>query len=377
MDYLFFDIECANCFHGQGKICSFGYVITDENFNIIEKNDILMNPHSRFHLFGNGNHSGIVLGYEEKTFRASPDFPKHYKKIRELLTKDDRLVFGFSVMSDAGYIKSECERFKKEIFDYTFYDIQRIYTDYKKLENTPSLIKCAHEYGVLESQDVHKSDDDSYFTMRVLKGLCEETCLSVKEIIEKYYLCKCECKKGVLGSEFLRYKEELKSQKLTKMERLTNSPRSNWMHSVEKNNEEFSTYVKRVFVNRKSTSVLSGKKVCISALYEEYHFNEMMNIVSLLAKCGAKYTRHAYSCDYFVDYKLLDKYGKEYRCFRKEKAKIINDTEREIRFITLDELLSLLEASYLDISELNRSMLSPIKRSQNKPPKHRKAILPT
>ena len=191
MEYIFFDIECANCFQGRGKICSFGYVITDEQFNIISKNDILVNPHSRFYLCGHGNHPGIVLGYDEKTFKSSPDFPRHYKKIRELLTHPNRIVFGFSVMSDAGYIKSECERFNKEIFDYNFIDIQRIFTDYKGLTNTPSLINCAHEYGVLESQDVHKSDDDSYFTMRVMKGICQETGLTVPELIKKYPHCKC------------------------------------------------------------------------------------------------------------------------------------------------------------------------------------------
>lgn len=377
MEYIFFDIECANCFHGQGKICSFGYVITDEGFNILEKSDILMNPHSRFHLFGKGNHPGIVLGYSEKDFRASPDFPKHYKKIKELLTSPDRIVFGFSVMSDAGYIKSECERFKRDIFDYNFIDIQRLYTDYKGLENTPSLIKCAHEYGVLESQDVHKSDDDSYFTMRVLKGLCEETGLSVSELIEKYPFCRCECKNGKLDSAFLRHKAELKAQKQTKMEKLTNSPRSNWLHTCPKNNEEFFIYTKRVFVNRKSTSVLSGKKICISALFEEYHFNEMMNIVSLLAKCGAKYTRHAYSCDYFVDYRIFDKTGKEYKCYRREKANIINDTERNIEFISIDELLTILGTNMHDISTLDRSILAPLKRGENRPPRHRKAPITT
>ena len=70
MEYIFFDIECANCFQGRGKICSFGYVITDESFNVISKNDILMNPHSRFHLCGHGNHPGITLGYDEKTFNS-------------------------------------------------------------------------------------------------------------------------------------------------------------------------------------------------------------------------------------------------------------------------------------------------------------------
>ena len=66
MKYVFFDIECANCFQGNGKICSFGYVVTDEKFKILEKKDIPMNPHSKFHLFGNKNHPGIVLAYDEK-----------------------------------------------------------------------------------------------------------------------------------------------------------------------------------------------------------------------------------------------------------------------------------------------------------------------
>ena len=374
MEYIFFDIECANCFHGHGKICSFGYVITDESFNVISKNDILMNPHSRFHLYGHGNHPGITLGYDEKTFNASPSFPRHYKKIRELLTKPERLVFGFSVISDAGYIKSECERYHKEIFDYSFIDIQRIYTDLRELENTPSLIKCAHEYGVMESQDVHKSDDDSYFTMRVLKGMCEETGLTPSQLIGKYPHCKCWCKNGEISSEYHNYKESLKAQKLTKMERLANSPRSNWMHSSEKTAKEFATYAKKVFINRGISSSFSGKKVCISSLFEEYHFAEMMNIVSLLAKCGAKYTRHAYACDVFVTHSITDKNGKDYRCYRMEKAQLINDTEKEIEFITLNTLLDILGTSLDEISTLDRSRLTPIRRGVSKPSLHRKKV---
>ncbi len=366
MEYIFFDIECANCFQGRGKICSFGYVITDEKFNIISKEDILVNPHSKFHLCGHGNHPGITLGYDEKTFKSSPDFNHHYGKIRELLTKPGRLIFGFSVMSDAGYIKSECERFKREIFDYSFIDVQRIFTDLKGLDNTPSLIKCAHEYGVLESQDVHRSDDDSYFTVRVLRGLCEETGLSPLELIEKYPHSKCWCKNGELGSEFIRYKELLKAQKLSKMEKLTNSPRSNWMHTSLARADEFSAYIKRVFVNRIAPSILSGKKVCISSLYEEYHYAEMMNIVSLLAKNGAKYTRHAYSCDFFVEYDIVDKNGKEYRCYRKEKAQLINDSERKITFLSLADFLKILNTSDKEISILDRSLLAPVRRNANR-----------
>ncbi|MBQ7788732.1 MAG: hypothetical protein IJ398_03665 [Clostridia bacterium] len=361
MEYIFFDIECANCFHGHGKICSFGYVITDEKFNIIQKSDILINPHSKFHLYGHGNHPGIVLGYDEKAFNSSPDFKHYYKIIRSLLTKPNTLVFGFSVLSDAGFIKSECERFSKEIFDYKFFDIQRIYTDYKELENTPALIKCASEYGVTETQDIHKSDDDSYFTMRVMKGLCQETGLSPLELIERYPHCKCKCENGEIESEYLKYRETIKAQKLSKMEKLTGSKRDNWIHATEKNATEFSNYFKRVFINRQASSRLCGKKICISSLYEEYHFNEMMNIVSHLALNGAKYTRHAYGCDIFVTCDLIGKNNTLYRCYRKEKALSAIDEGKEIKFIDINELFSILEVEENDLKELNKDSLAPLK----------------
>ena len=361
MKYTFFDIECANCFHGNGKICSFGYVITDEKFKVLEKKDILINPHSKFHLFGHKNHPGIVLAYDEKTFNSSPDFLHFYKKIRSLLTSKNSINFGFSVLSDAGYIKSECKRYAQVMFDYEFVDIQRIYTDYKELQNTPALIKCAAEYGVTDTQEVHKSDDDSYFTMRVLKGLCEETGLTVTELIEKYPHCKGRCVNGEIESEFLKFKEAQKANKLSKMEKLTGSLRANWVYRVEENYSALSNYIKRVYVDRKINSPISGKRVCVSGLYEDYHFNEMMNIVSLLAKNGAKYTKHIYSCDIFVTYDLFDKNGKEYQCYRRDKVNnaVLNGSKIDI--ITLNELYDILGVNEEEIKFLDKGSLAPLK----------------
>ena len=49
MKYLFFDIECANCYNNCAKIFSLGYLITDEKFNVLhEKEDVLINPRDRF-----------------------------------------------------------------------------------------------------------------------------------------------------------------------------------------------------------------------------------------------------------------------------------------------------------------------------------------
>ena len=59
MKYLFFDIECSNCFNGVGKLCEFGYVLCDENLNVLKKDDIPMSPGkgegNKFHLRGRKN----------------------------------------------------------------------------------------------------------------------------------------------------------------------------------------------------------------------------------------------------------------------------------------------------------------------------------
>ena len=92
----------------------------------------------------------------------------------------------------------------------------------------------------------------------------------------------------------------------------------------------------------------------------------MMNIVSLLAKQGAKYTRHAYACDVFVTCSIIDKSGNEYQCYRKNKAQLINDTERPIEFYTIDELLNVLGTNAEEISHLDKSKLTPYHRSKRR-----------
>ncbi len=363
MNYIFFDIECANCFQGRGKICSFGYVITDEFFNVLEKEDIVINPRAKFHLVGRGNHPGIVLAYDEKTFKSAPSFPSFYAKIRSLLEDPNNLAFGFSVMSDASYIKSECQRYNKDIFDYEFIDVQRIYSDIHGLTDTPSLIKCANHYGVAETQDVHKSDDDSLFTMQVMKGMCEEAHMSATELIEKYENCKCWCKDGELDNQYAIYKASLRANKLSKMEKATNTKRSNWMNSETDNHTEFIKYFSNVFIHYSHGGALCGKKVCISSLYEDFHFAEMMNIVSTLARHGIKYTTKPYNCDIFVTYNLKNKNGEDYECYRLNKAMRLNESrERQIQFIPFEVFLKDLGIDEAEISVLDRSNLSFLRK---------------
>ena len=87
----------------------------------------------------------------------------------------------------------------------------------------------------------------------------------------------------------------------------------------------------------------------------------MMNIVSILAKMGAKYSRHAYGCDVFVTCEIIGKGGEPYRCYRHEKVLSAINDGKEIEIITLDELFEILETDNEALKELKRSSLSPVK----------------
>jgi len=342
LNYLFFDIECANCFRGNGKICSFGYVLTDNEFNILEKRDIVINPHAKFFLKGTESHPGISLAYDEKVFFQSPDFNYYYNEIRNLLQKDDTTIFGFSTMSDANFIVSECKRFHRMIFDFDFIDVQRIFADYFELENTPSLVKCINEFNIEENQDIHKSDDDALFTMYVLRGICERTGLRADELIEKYPYCKCWLRDGILDSEYLHFKLLQKRAKLSKMEQLTNSKKDNWMHTND-NDIKFKNTFHKLFINYKSTFPLKGNRVCFSYIYEEYHYQEMVNIVKHLAKLGVKYTQKFFLCDFYIDYSISTE-TKKYTCQRLDKikkAKYHNIYNNTIKVLSLDSFFNM------------------------------------
>lgn len=80
MNFLFFDIECANSYGKHFSICSFGYCITTENFKIIKKEDIVINPESKFEKRLLTKNSDCPLAYPEEFFKQQPNFDFYYKK---------------------------------------------------------------------------------------------------------------------------------------------------------------------------------------------------------------------------------------------------------------------------------------------------------
>ena len=181
-EYLFFDIECANCFGGEGKICSFGYAVCDERFNIIECEDLVMNPESRFDWAFFSKKIDVSLSYPKQVFLSSPKFPHFYPKIRQLMTEHSGRVIGFAPKNDIGFLDYTCRRYELELPRTKIFDLVNIL--HTKIDENKKLVQWAERFGVNMSKlTAHNSMDDAKMTMFVLRGFCQEYGLSLPDAL--------------------------------------------------------------------------------------------------------------------------------------------------------------------------------------------------
>ena len=170
MNNLLFDIECCDGYH----ICSFGYVIFDNNFKIIKKKDILINPNKKFKLAGKDQEPRIQLAYEESRFRTAEIFIAHYKKIKELL--ENHRLFAHSATSDIMYLNIACERYSLPVYDLEVLDTQRMFAkDFPGKKQGLESIVSELQIQVDENATYHKSCDDAEISMLVLKELVKRS----------------------------------------------------------------------------------------------------------------------------------------------------------------------------------------------------------
>lgn len=172
VNLVFFDIECACVHKTYAKICAFGYVICDEKFNILEKEDILINPKGRFELTDRKGEKGLVLPYEYGEFKKYPTFPAVYPRIKALLEDENNVVLGHAVLNDVKYLNLETRRFKLPSFRFSFSDSQLIFMTYQgDYSHQFGLEHIANELGVEFTP--HRAADDAYATMRVIEAMCK------------------------------------------------------------------------------------------------------------------------------------------------------------------------------------------------------------
>lgn len=287
MQYVFFDIECACVYKETAKICAFGYCLTDEQFNIIEKEDLLINPKGKFHLTDGKGRVGIVLPYDYKEFKNYPVFSQIFPRIRELLQGESRRVFGHATFNDVKYLNLETKRFRLPALQFDFFDTQLLY-----MSMIGSFDRQLGLESIAQALEVdftpHRAADDAYATMRVAQAMCRKEGMGMEELLKKYAVLPGRTAGGhtVNGTSraFLLHEEE---KRRIKEER-------------EKRHLEFCRVLEGL--NRRKqikNGVWSGKVFSFSHEIE-YETEKSGQYLNLIYSRGGRYSAKAMNCDVYV-----------------------------------------------------------------------------
>ncbi len=311
MKYLFFDIECAGVFKNVAKICAFGYCLTDEKFNILEKEDILINPQGNFHLTDRKGEQGLVLPYKYEDFKTYPTFPRLAERIYKLLEDKDTLVAGHATMNDVKYLNLESKRFSLPSFSFRFADTQFIYMNkIGEFQRQFGLGAIAESLGVEFTP--HRAVDDAYATMKIAEAMCKEEKTDFSGLLEKYgvTLGKIENYEITQNTSkvYIKYLEEV-AQKKEERERLR---------------VKFHNFIDREKRKRAKEGKLRGKRVCFSHPLELQTETAERLVVSALAE-AAWISFRAEECDYYIH--LEGESGQRLLSAQKAKARLFTPEE--------------------------------------------------
>jgi DNA polymerase III epsilon subunit-like protein len=286
MKYLFFDIECAGVSKNAAKICAFGYCLTDEKFNILQKEDILINPQSSFHLTDKSGSQGIVLPYAYSEFKKYPTFPELFPKIKALVEAKDTLVAGHATMNDVKYLNLESKRFSLPSFKFSFTDTQFLYMNrIGEFSRQFALGTIAQELGVEFTP--HRAVDDAYATMRIAQAMCLEEQVDFLGLLEKY---------GVKFGKIENY-DVIKSSSVALEKHLEEVQRQK--EERERLRVAFHDFVDREKRRRAKVGKLKGNRVCFSHTVV-YELEIAKKLVSQVFAEGGFYSFHAEECHVYV-----------------------------------------------------------------------------
>lgn len=284
MSLVFFDIECASVNKTEAKICAFGYVVCDENFNIIKKEDILINPRGKFRLTDRKGDKGIVLPYDYDDFKKYPKFTKVYPYIKSLLENPENVVCGHSTVNDVKYLNLETRRFRLPSFNFRFADSQLVYMAVKNdFSRQFGLEHIANDLGVEFTP--HRAADDAYATMRIVQAMCAEKGCAVSELLDG------------LGISY----GKIENYNITR-------PQSKGMRNYnrEKRAEKAARAKARILffnnVSRKKSNkdgALKGKIFTFARTIEN-NTEISIPLVNAICERGGKYSARLDECDYYV-----------------------------------------------------------------------------
>lgn len=302
MNYLFFDIECCDGYN----ICSFGYVLTDNNFKIIEKKDIVMNPKAKFKLGRTGFDPKIMLLYSEEYFKSQPSFVYFYKEIKKLLSAKNTRLLGHSVSNDILFLKNACKRYKLDEIIIQAFDTQNFYYQYNKKVIKSSLTNIAKDLGINFGELYeHKSCDDAEISMLYTKTICEKLEINIEQLLKL-------CENSIIKTD-----------------------------EVNKNND-FKNHFNKLAKNYPNKNKFIP--ICFSETIKEKSLKKRLELIKLLFDNGYRYTSKVSECSVFV---AGDECGKrDLLCDKKIEGKAL------IKKISINELEKILKVHINQYGEI-------------------------
>ena len=313
MNYLFFDIECSDGIH----ICSFGYVLTDSDFNVLKKEDILINPEAPFRLSRYKGEPQIQLGYPKEQFYAAPNFVARYEKIKRIIEKKNQLVLGHSVLNDVNFLQIACERYNKPHFEYSFIDEQYIYKAMNEGKAVSTALEKIAQVYEIEPESLHRSDDDSKTTMEIVRRMCADKRTTIDKLAEEYPLSKGKVENGIV-------------------KRFVTEPYKWFCSAVFDLKSKFDEQHKEKPLEKNAKNkFFFGKKFCFATKLERTIPLKMYTLVEMITALGGEYTDNPAECDVFVRHRTS-------KCFRTQYAM----QHRTAKVIPFETLLSVLEIKY-------------------------------
>lgn len=344
MKYLIFDIECA----GQNKPYSFGYCLCDEELNVIQTEDIVMNPNVKTWDWYVVKH---MLAYPKKYVESQPTFPTFYNRIKELLTNKDHIVCGFSVKDDIGYICGDCKRYGLEPIEFNFVDIQRLHTKLRR-EIGKGLSPAYLEWIGKEPINMHRSDIDAKYTLEIADAICKKEGKSLIDVINDYK----ECTGTIEGWKYSFVNEKNKTEygeprgKDGKFRKVKEGE-ENHMPKGSKNALLFLRMIESAERNKEREQILKGKSISLSLNYEINNFKEMMFLVQRIHALGGTYVKKATTADIFVKEKECENIENQ-RCSKYEYVKEEIENGKKIEVMEFNEFLSLIGLTQEDVENV-------------------------
>lgn len=345
MKYLFYDLEYATSKGGISKICEFGYVLTDESFNILERDNFIIDPFITREEW-DWRVVRKILTRRIAEYESSPRFDEYYDDIKKLILGAD-FVIGHSLNSDAKALNQDCERYELPSIDYDFYDIKLFYKQFSNTKKDTSVANMLDELKIEGEEREHDAETDAYNTMLELKQMMSVLNVSLEELIELVPEAKDRNENYLVKSiEENKIKREIKLR-----ESLESGDGTNDIKRYGENRKRYLQFLDNVKPKKEGTAFAS-KKVSISVNYEEHHYKQMLNLIQLITDEGGTVILKGSLSDVFVKYDVILEDGSIRKDSKLNYVIEANENGSSIEIIEFSELLHRLSITEENLDNL-------------------------